>query len=62
MLPNDAATMLADPHWLVRAAAVQQAPLEALAAVSNDPEETIRLLVADRLTDAAKTPQSAPDQ
>lgn len=51
MLPDDAARMLDDEHWLVRAAAVQQAPLEALTRlVTSDPEDAVRQLAAERLT------------
>lgn len=50
MLPADAATMLADPHWLVRAAAVQQAPLDTLGPIADDdPEEAVRQLASERL-------------
>lgn len=53
MLPADAAAMLADQHWLVRAAAVPQAALDALpAVVATDPEEAVRQLASERLATA----------
>jgi hypothetical protein len=49
MLPEDAATMLADSDWLVRLEAAKHAPLESIAELVDDAESDVRSIVFRRL-------------
>jgi hypothetical protein len=53
-LPEDAATLLADPDWLVRLEAARHAPPEAIAALVDDPEPDVQALVRSRLEEYLK--------
>jgi hypothetical protein len=50
MSPADAVTLLNDCDWMVRYAAVQRVPTEALACLLGDPEPDVRAAVRERLT------------
>jgi hypothetical protein len=51
MLPDAAARLLGDPEWRVRLEAAGRAPMEAVAALVDDPDRDVRERVRNRLTD-----------
>jgi HEAT repeat protein len=60
-LPHDALQLLADEDWLVRLAAVQRAPLDAIRDCLADPESEVRRAAWERLAAGKDGTQSTTE-